>query len=200
MEGVMWQEEEGVLDFEGKTVLRWSVKMPVIPASKKGRKWLQRYYKKVVEVWKKHWFQEMYWLSCLESLEKDQFQPWEMSLEGEWISLEGGLVSVALTVVEKSRKKDQFYFGDLWQGAVPVSAKECAPFCHCSRKELLTSLRSMAEAREDFAFLSAYSTLIDRCFTYKNVCLRPEGAEVFFPQGSIAGRVEGVVKFLVPYS
>lgn len=200
MEDLAWEEEGGVLEFEGRAVLNWSVKMPVIAASKRGGKWLQRYYSKVVKVWKRRWFHEMYGLSCLESLEKTHFEPWEMSLAGEWIPLEHGRVSVALTVVEKSGKKDRFYFGDLWQGAVPVSAKECSPFQNLNRKEIVAILQQQGETWQDFAFLSSYLTLIDRCFSYKNICFRPEGAEVFFPQGSIAGRVEGVVKFLIPYS
>lgn len=186
--------QEGVLELEGVTMVEWSVDMPSFSGTKKEIKRLQRYYSRVISVWKQHWFDEIYQQACEDGL------PRVVSLEGEGLWLEEGLYSVGLTVKEQGRKTQEHFFGDLWEEGIPVLTKGRAPFLGRKRKEILEKIISLAQEKEDYFFYSDYIERIPWYFSYENVRFLEEGVDVFFQQETIAHGLEGIPKFFIPYS
>lgn len=192
----MFVEESGVLEYEGSVVLEWKVTVPPLLGTKKGQKRLQRYYHRVISLWKQRWTGEVYGLACA----SESNLPWKLSLEGEVIDLGDGRCSIGITVVEQPRKKEIFFFGDLWEDGIPLSPKKQVPFLGRKRHEIIAKLQRQGEKREDFMFHGDYFHGLERYFSYQNTFFQEEGVEVFYGQGVIANQIEGVPKFFLPYS
>lgn len=198
MESVVYREETG--NFGTEEQLQWQVKLPLFTGSKKAVKRLERYYQRVETVWKKRWEEVILPQYSTEVPEGKAL--WALSLEGEFVELEDNICSVALTVVEKTRKKvkDIYFFADLWQDGIPILEKQRSPFIGHKKKEIIDEIQRQAQEREYFFFLEDYLDQIKQYFSYENVYFQQEGVEVFFPQGTIAREIEGVAKFFLPYS
>lgn len=202
------EKEEGVLDLEEEGVLHWSLVLPEFSGTKKGEKRLQRYYQKVGVVWKKHWFSALYPLVSEAFQEEKHPLPWSVSLEGEVIDLsalfQGEICSISLTYVEKRGKarRNVRFFSDLWDCAqgVPLSPRHFPPLKGRKIGEFRQKVSEICEKREDFLLLSQYEEGLERYICFENTHFTQEGVEFFVPQGTVAGRVEGVPKFLIPYS
>ena len=61
-----------------------------------------------------------------------------------------------------------------------------------ARKKICRTL----ERREEGVLDDGYVQKTDRLFSVRNVCLRPEGLEVWYPQCTIAPAAEGLPTFL----
>ncbi|MFI3252906.1 MAG: RsiV family protein [Eubacteriales bacterium] len=201
------QKEEEILTFQGETVLFLEITLPRWEGNKKREKRLQRYYCKFSQIWKNIWCSELYFLACLNFLEKRDkglfFTPWRCVIESSWEEgiLTDNYLSVGVTVKEKRGKSlwEIYFFSDLWdisEGS-PISLNQFVP--QVFGKNILTEIFKQGEEREDFFFFSKDLQEIRKHFSFKNIFFTQEGGEFFFPQGSIAPKVEGIPRFFLPY-
>lgn len=205
------RKDSKIWDLEGVEVFQWEIDFPEFTNTKMEQKRIIPYYEKVIERWKYRWSRKIYWMSCIDLVEKQEnsrvFFPWKGKFSPETLYLEEvlgkPLLSVGLTVTEQRGKQVQqvCYFSDLWdyQEGVPSSPKPIAKEQWGTAKEILQTIQKQGELREDFLFLPEYSRLLPQFFSTKQVHLSKEGGEFHFPQGSIASKVEAVPKFFLPY-
>ncbi len=205
------EKEQKIWDLEGEEVFQWEIATAKLSKGKMEQKRIVPYYEKVVERWKYRWSRKVYWLSCLDLVEKREnsrvFFPWKATFSPELLYLEDvlgkPLLSVGLTVTEQRGKQLQqvCFFSDLWdyQEGIPLSPKHIAKEQWGTSKEIIQAIQKQGELREDFLFLPDYSKRIAQYFAPKQLYLTKEGGIYHFPQGAIASKVEAVPKFFLPF-
>jgi len=189
MKEVRWLEEEKTLTLTGEPVLACRYVWP-----ETGCKKPDRYYRRVKALWQRRWERELYWSACLDLAEKRErsrpFTPWSAQLLGETTYQDEALLS--LYIEARERRGDGRTVcgrsGDIWE--VKTGAPVTLPWRE--RRKLCGQL----ELREESVLDEDYGAKLKRFFSPKNVCLRPEGLEVWFPQCAIAPAAEGLPTFL----
>jgi hypothetical protein len=189
MRTVRWLEEEKVLTLTGEPVLACRYMWP-----ETGCKKLDRYYRRVKGNWQRRWERALYWAACLDLAEKRErsrpFVPWSARLLGETTYQDEGLLSLYMEARERRGDGRTLYgrSGDIWEAKTGAPV----PVPWRGRRKLCQSL----ELREEGVLDPDFGEKLGRFFSGKNVCLRPEGLEVWFPQCTIAPAAEGLPTFL----
>lgn len=189
MREVRWLEEEKTLTLTGEPVLACRYVWP-----ETGHKKLDRYYRRVKAQWQLRWERTLYWDACLDLAEKRErsrpFEPWTARLLGETTYQDERLLSLYIEARERRGDGRTVYgrSGDIWEvrTGAPVGVSRRG------RKALWSGLRRMEEGVLD----PDWEEKLGRFFSEKNVCLRPEGLEIWFPQCTIAPAAEGLPTFL----
>ena len=101
-----------------------------------------------------------------------------------------GLLSLYMEARERRGDGRTLYgrSGDIWEAKTGAPV----PVPWRGRRKLCQSL----ELREEGVLDPDFGEKLGRFFSGKNVCLRPEGLEVWFPQCTIAPAAEGLPTFL----
>ena len=189
MREVRWLEEQKTLTLTGEPVLECQYAWP-----ETGQKKLDRYYRRLKGQWQRRWERELYWDACLDLAEKREqsrpFTPWLATQLGETTFQNEELLSLFLEARERRGDSRTLYgrSGDIWE--VRTGAPVGIPWR--ARKKICRTL----ERREEGVLDDGYAQKTDRLFSTRNVCLRPEGLEVWYPQCTIAPAAEGLPTFL----
>lgn len=189
MKEVRWLEEQKDLTLTGEPVLTCHYVWP-----ETGNKKLDRYYRRVKTLWQRRWERELYWEACLDLAEKRErsrpFTPWTAQLLGETTYQDDNLLSISIEARERRGDGRTIYgrSGDIW--AVKTGSPVYIPWK--ARKKICQTLALQEEGVLD----ADYPEKLRRFFSPKNVCLRPAGLEVWYPQCTIASAAEGLPTFL----
>ena len=77
---VVWKKEAKQLKLRGEPVLALDVSWPEVQRGGSGGRRVNRYYRQVVQTWRKRWEKELYCRACLELAacqeEGRVFHPW----------------------------------------------------------------------------------------------------------------------------
>ncbi len=205
---VVWKREEARLTLEGEPVLEYALSWPEVDNGGFGGKRITAYYRRLARSWRERWRREIYWKACLELSERRAaarpFTPWSGKLEGEVSLWEDGVLSLKLSGEETrgDGKTCRVRWGDTWsvpEGA-PRTARSLFGGKRGWRRELLRQVREQGEQRRsagDLFLDPDWERRATKALPLEEACLTPEGAEFFFPQGSVAPAAEGTPAFLV---
>lgn len=199
-----WFEDEGVFQWEGEDVLYWRVKLPSFSEVKRGRKWVQRYYDRVLAMWKKRW-EEIYKLACEDLQEKRGrsriFTPWRVSIFGEGGFVRESVVSIQLTSSEKRGKGTTFvsFYADLWDVnlAEPLRVSKEKSLVGKKKGEILNDVIKTMGNQKEMMVLPDFEERIRVNFGKNSLFLGESGVWVYFPQGTVTAREEGISKIQI---
>ena len=116
---VIWKEEGRTITLTGEPVLDLSLSWPE-PEGKRMRG-VNRYYRKIYELWKKHWEQEGYWQACADLAQQREqsrvFRVWQAELSGKVMLDRDGLLSIAMLAreVQGDGRMLEYRWGDTWR-------------------------------------------------------------------------------------
>lgn len=207
----MWKyRERGEhLEVKGEEVLDWRMNIPYWEVPIKREKWLNFYYKKVEEVWEQRWTTETYWKASLDLQEKRElsriFIPWTASLTGEVFPLATKGIAmiqdytVVITVSERCGKQMPTLrlFSEQWQEGIPQSKKKKLLELGWSKKRIIDKLTSIIRGKEDFLLLPHWEKRLIQYFSYDHSYITEDEVVIYYPQGTVAGRIEGVPRFVI---
>lgn len=206
---VVWNREERTLTLVGEPVAELVLSWPEIKGGGRGGKRIGRYYRRMMQTWKKRWERELYWEACLDLVacrERSRpFRPWRAVLEGEVTLQRDGLLSLRMEAREywTDGRPLRVSVGDVWRmpEGTPVELKELFPGQRLWRR---TVLRTLAETAQTCR--STGDCFLDRDVSRKlgsllksgGYCLREGGVEFRFAQCLAAPAAEGCPRLIFP--
>lgn len=203
------KEQEWELTLEGETVLRCALTWPECMGTWSGLRAINRYYERVVQVWRERWEREVYVRACLELADRRAlgrpFRPWQARLTTRITRQEGGLLSLIQDGTEQAGydRAVTVRRGDTWSldtGAPRTLASFLVPDRRW-KKHLLAQVEEQIALR-----LAEGESLLDpdcarrlrRVFDPERFCLTGEGVQVFFPMYALGPGSEGIPVFDLP--
>ena len=200
------KDQEWELTLEGEPVLRCELTWPECIGTWQGLRDINRYYDRVVQVWRERWEREVYVQACLDLADRRAqgrpFRPWQAKLTTQ-ITREGeGLLSLVQDAAEQAGydRPVTVRRGDTWSldSGVP---RTLASFFSPNRrwkKRLLAQVEEQAAQR-----LASGESLLDsdcvqklrKLFDSERFCLTGKGVQVFFPMYALGPGAEGIPAF-----
>lgn len=200
-----YTEDSGALQWEGEDVLHWQINFPTFSETKKCKKRLNPYYKKVSQTWERHWQNHIYPQVCTELQKKRSishpFTPWKVSLSAKYLALSDHKISISHTATIKKGKGITFFCfnSDLWdyQQGIPLNPYKQKPILHWKKKDLLEKILLEAENERNLRFTSNYQEQILANKNKIQFFFTEHTLETHFPQATIAIPEEGIPRFQI---
>lgn len=191
---------------EGEPVLHCEITWPELKGTWKGIGAINRYYDRVVQMWKRRWEREVYLRACLDLADRRaqgrSFQVWQAKLSTKITRQEGDLLSLFQDGTEQAGydRPVTVRRGDTWsltQG-VPRLLRSFFPKKKRWKKRLLEQVEEQIANR-----IAAGESLLDpecmdmapRVFDPGNFFLTEGGIQVFFPMYALGPSGEGIPTF-----
>jgi len=205
---VRWEEEQATLTLEGEPVLEYALRWPQVENGGFGGRWISRYYAAMARAWRLRWRREVYWQACLELAarrgQSRPFVPWTGRLEGEVTLLEGDLLSLRLEgeEIRGDGKSCRVRWGDTWkvrEGAPCLPGEVLGGerrWKKTLREQILRQGRERQAAGDWFPD-GDWERKVKGRLPVHSLCLTEEGAEIAYPQCSIAPAAEGTPVFIL---
>lgn len=202
---LLFHEDTGSLQYEGEDVLHWSINLPDFTQSHEIHKRCIQYYKKVSQTWEHHWQKQVYPQVCQELQEKRKishpFYPWKVTLTANFLAISPEKASISITSTQKKGKGITFFYicSDLWntEKGFPLNPLKEEPLCHWRKKEFLDKILEQATKDDNIKLISNYQDEIISQFPKKQIFLKENTLEIYYPQATIALAEEGIAKFTI---
>lgn len=205
---VVWKKEAKQLKLRGEPVLALDVSWPEVQRGGSGGRRVNRYYRQVVQTWRKRWEKELYCRACLELAacqeEGRVFHPWSARLEGQVTFQDEETISVVMDAWEDwgDGRPLQVRTADIWTvpDGRPLAKGRCWPE-RKERRKMFAALAEQGEQRRNSGgcFLDPdFAKKLPKALSWRRCARIQEGMEYYVPQGVLAVPVEGVVAFQAP--
>lgn len=195
--------------YDGAPVLLLTIHRPAFPDTGKTAR-LERYFSRLEQQWKQRWETVLYPKACHAKNDAAKngciFLPWQAKLNYQITLWHPPRISLRLDAEESALSgiPDLFCMGETWDcsAGYPCPLRSFFPpkAVHW-RKILLDEIRSSAEQHltSGESLLDPNCTqIMERTFDPDRFYLTEEGGVIFYPQGILGSRAEGIPTF--PFS
>lgn len=200
------KEQVWDMTLESEPVLHCALTWPELKGTWKGINAVNRYYSRVVQIWKRRWEREVYLRACLDLVDRRAqgrpFQIWQAKLTTQITCQEGDLLSLFQDGMEQVGydRPVTVRRGDTWslaQGA-PRTLGSFFPKGRRWKKRVLEQVAEQITHR-----LAGGESLLDPDCLHRlrsasdpeHFYLTGEGIQVFFPMYVLGPSAEGVPSF-----
>ncbi len=205
---VVWREERRILTLEGEPVLEYSLSWPRIEGAGLGGRWIDRYYARLANRWKRRWEREVYWQACLELAARRggarPFTPWKGELAGETALLRDGMLSLRFRgqEVRGDGRPARVQWGDVWKlrEGSPEPLRSLFQGERGWKKRLWQSVLQQGEARRqagDCFLDGSWPQKAQKARPLRGWCLTEKGVEIALPQCAASPAAEGCPVFTI---
>lgn len=200
----VWREENKKLTWEKEAVAELSVVWLEQIPGRRGRR-IERYYRHMAQCWRRRWEGPFYRQACMAMKEAGEgdFIPWRAALTGTITRNENGILSVRMEAREW-RGTGETVCGswDTWdvEQGIPIELHQLAGGRRGLRRQLLAQVLQQGERRVrqgERTMFRPIEPALRSHFSIKRFNLTETGAEIFYPQGTVADEEAGLICFPV---
>lgn len=205
---VIWNKVNEELRLEGEPVLQYTLSWPEIRGGGAGGRWINRYYTRLAKSWQLRWQREVYWKACIALADcracARPFAAWTGKLEGAVTLWENGILSLCMEgeEIRGDGRPCRVKWGDVWKvrEGTPFTAREWFGGRKGAKKKVLEQVLEQGREKK-----TAGTCFLDRDWEEKGrrmlslegYWLTGDGAQIAFPQSTIAPPAEGAPVFQV---
>ena len=200
------KRREWEMKLEGEPVLHCVLTWPELTGTWKGIGAINRYYNRVIQIWKQRWEREVYLRACLDLADRRAqgrpFRSWQVQLTTQITRQEGDILSLIQDGTEQGGydRPVTVRRGDTWSLTQGVP-RTLASFFYKERRWKKRVLEQVAE--QITHCLAEGESLLDpdclqrlrSAFDPAHFCLTEAGAQVFFPMYLLGSSAEGIPTF-----
>jgi len=205
---VVWNEKTEELRLEGEPVLRYTLSWPELRGGGAGGRWINRYYAHLAKSWQLRWRREVYWKACIALADcracARPFTAWTGTLEGTVTLMENGLLSLCMEgeEIRGNGRPCRVKWGDVWKvrEGTPLTPWEWFGGRRGIRKKAMAQVLEQGREKqgEGACFLDHnWEEKGRRTLSLEEYWLTGEGAQIAFPQSTIAPPAEGTPVFQI---